>query len=159
MRRFVTILMILGLVAGMTASPAGAKKKSKKPAVRTFEAAYSNSLAIGGIGGACAAGNCPDIAVAPDEHFALFYIEDDFSPSGYVELTYDANGDGVQGDGEGPLVCGSTPEPVSVEAGVVYTAWPYMVGTGCPGSSSFSGTIKVLFSSSLQALEKAAEKL
>ena len=140
-------------------APATAKKK-KKPTVRTFEVAYSNSVAIGGVGGSCPAGNCPDIPVGADETFAMFFLEDDFSDNGYVELTYDVDGNGVQGDGEGPLICGEgTPEPVPVEPGVSYTAWPYIAGIGCPGGSSFSGTITVLFSSDPEAIKAAAAKL
>lgn len=159
MRRMIALMLALGLLFGMVATAEAAKKKKKKPTVRTFEVAYSNSVAIGGVGGSCPAGNCPDVPIGTGETFAMIFIEDDFNSSGYVEMTYDADGDGFQGDGEGPTVCGSTPEPVPVEPGVTYTAWPYMVGTGCAGSSSFSGTITYLFSSDPAALEKAAAKL
>lgn len=159
MKKVVAILMLVGLVAGLMSAPAGAAKKKKKPTVRTLEVAYSNSVAIGGLGGTCPAGNCPAIPTGANEYFAMFFIEDDFSPSGYISLAYDPDGDGIDNLGAGPTVCGSTPEPVAVEPGISYTAWPFIAGTECPGSSSFSGTITALFSSDPEALKAAAAKL
>lgn len=158
MRRALTILLLFGLLAGTMAVPAEAgkrKKKSKKATVRTFEVRYeSPAIGIGGIGGGCS--GCPDIPVGPKETFAVFVIEDDFSPSGYIDLAYDSDGDGIQDLGNS--VCGSTEEPIPVDPGVTYTAWPWLVGADCPGSSSFSGTIKAMFSSDPAALEKAMKK-
>lgn len=159
MRRTWTILLILGLIAGMMAVPAeaGKKKKSKKPQVRTFEVRYENpAFGVGGVGGGCS--GCPSIVLAPNESFAVLVIEDDASPSGYIDLSYDEDGDGIQDLGSGPTVCGSTPEPVEVEPGAAYTAWPWAAGAGCPGSSSIAGTIKVMASSSADALAKAMKK-
>jgi hypothetical protein len=155
MRRALAILLVLGLAAAMMAAPAtAAKKKKKKPTVRTFEVRYENpATGVGGIGGNCV--GCPAIPVGPSETFVVIEIEDDVSPSGYIDLAYDSDGDGIQNLGAGPTVCGSTPEPVAVEPGVSYTAWPWVAGIGCPGSSSFAGTIKVMFSNDLKALEKA----
>lgn len=157
MRRAMAILLAFGLLAAITAVPAEARKKKKKPAIRTFEVRYENpSFAVGGVGGGCS--GCPAIPVGPKETFAVIVIEDDVSPSGYIDLAYDSDGDGIQDLGSGPTVCGSTPEPVAVEPGVSYTAWPYLAGIDCPGSSSFAGTIKVMFSNDLKALEKAMKK-
>lgn len=159
MRRVWTVMLVLGLMAGMMAAPAEAgKKKRKKPTVRTFEVRYENpAFGVGGVGGGCS--GCPTIALGPTEKFAVILIEDDMSPSGYVDLAYDEDGDGTQDLGAGPTVCGSTPEPVKVEPGIGYTAWPWPAGIGCPGSSSVAGTIKVLASSDAAALEKAMKKL
>ncbi len=162
MKRTMTILLVIGLVAAVMATPAGAakKKKKKKATVRVVEATYSQpALGVGGIAGGCPAGACPDIATAANETYAIIVIEDDLSPSGYVSFNYDTDGDGFQNPGSGPDVCGSTPEPVAVEPAVVYTAWPWTVGTACQGSASTSGTIKVLLSSDPAALEKAAASL
>ena len=160
MRRVWTVLLVLGLIAGMMAAPAeaGKKKKAKKPTVRTLEVRYENpAFGLGGVGGGCS--GCPSIAFAPDETYAVFIIEDDVSPSGYIDLSYDVDGDGLQDLGAGPTVCGSTPEPVEVEPSASYTAWPWVAGAGCPGSSSLAGTIKVLASSSAEALTAAMEDL
>lgn len=157
MRRGWTILLVLGLIAGMMSAPAEAGKK-KKAAVRTLEVRYENpAFGVGGVGGGCS--GCPAIAIGPEEKYAVFLIEDDASPSGYIDLSYDQDGDGVQDLGSGPTVCGSTPEPVEVEPGASYTAWPWAGGIGCPGSSSISGTIKAMFSSSETALAKAMKNL
>ncbi len=85
----------------------------------------------------------------------MIVIEDDHTPSGYIDLSYDTDGDGIQNIGSGPTVCGSTPEPVAIEPAQSYTAWPWVAGVGCPGSSSTSGTIKVMLSNDPAALEKA----
>ena len=156
MRRVLTVLLILGVVAGMTSAPATAKKKKKAPVVRTVEVRYENpAIGVGGGGGGCS--GCPSIPVGADESYAMFAIEDDMSPSGYVELSYDTDEDGVQNLGSGPSVCGSTAEPVAIEAGAPYTAWPWVAGIRCPGSSSTSGTIKAWFSSDPDALKAAFE--
>ncbi|MDQ3981375.1 MAG: hypothetical protein M3271_01695 [Actinomycetota bacterium] len=155
MRRGLTILLVLGLVGATMAVPAQAgKKKAKKPVVRVFEVRYENpAFGVGGVGGGCS--GCPSIPTLSNETYAVFMIDDDNSPSGYVDLSYDTDGDGIQNLGSGPTVCGSTPEPVAIEAGAAYTAWPWVAGVGCPGSSSTSGTIKAMFSSDPAALEKA----
>ena len=161
MRRITTILLVMGLVGAVMAVPAdAAKKKKKKASVRVVEAAYSQpALGVGGVAGGCPAGACPTIATATNETYAMVFIEDDLSPSGYVSFNYDSDGDGFQNPGSGPDVCGSTPEPVAMEPGVAYTAWPWTVGVACQGSGSTSGTIKVLLSSDPAALEAAAAKL
>ena len=160
MRRMTTILLVMGLVGAGMAAPADAAKKKKKPTVRVVEAPYTQpALGVGGVGGACPAGACPTIGTATNETYAMVFIEDDLSPSGYVSFNYDTDGDGFQNPGSGPDVCGSTPEPVAMEPGVAYTAWPWTVGIACRGSASTSGTIKVLLSSDPAALLAAAKKL
>lgn len=160
MKRTTTLLLVMGLVGGMVAAPADAAKKKKKATVRVVEATYAQPAAgVGGVGGGCLSGACPDIATALDETYAIIVVEDEVSPSGYVSFNYDTDGDGFQNPGSGPDVCGSTPEPVPMEPGTVYTAWPWAIGVACPGSASISGTIKVLLSSDPAALEKAAASL
>ena len=155
MRRAVTIALVFGLVAATMAMPAEAgKKKKPKPTVRTMEVRYENpAFGVGGVVGGCS--GCPSIPVGADELYVAIFIEDDASPSGYVDLSYDSDGDGFENPGSGPTVCGSTPEPVAVEPGAAYTAWPWLAGVGCQGSFSTSGTIKVMFSSDLATLEQA----
>ncbi len=154
MRRTLTTLLALGLVAATLAAPAEAGKKKKKPVVRTFEVRYEQpAFGVGGVGGGCS--GCPSIATMTNETYAVFVIEDDNTPTGYIDLSYDPDGDGVQNIGSGPTICGSTPEPVAIEPGQSYTAWPWVAGAGCPGGSSTSGTIKAMFSSDPAALEKA----
>ncbi|HEX2294097.1 MAG TPA: hypothetical protein VHN37_02185 [Actinomycetota bacterium] len=161
MRRTVTILLVMGLVGAAMAVPAdAAKKKKKKPAVRVVEATYSQpAIGIGGVAGACPAGACPTIATLTNETYAMIVIEDDVSPSGYVAFNYDPDGDGIQNPGSGPDVCGSTAEPVAMEPGTAYTAWPWAAGPACPGSASTSGTIKLLLGSDPAALQAAAAAL
>ena len=154
MKKYLAVTLALGLLAGTMTAPAEAGKK--KPTVRAFEVRYENpAFGVGGVGGGCS--GCPAVAVGPNETYALIEIVDDASPTGYVSFNYDADGDGIQDVGSGPVVCGSTPEPVAMEPGAGYTAWPWPAGIECAGSST-AGTIKVLFSSSPDALKKAAAK-
>ena len=154
MRRALALALALGLLAGTMGVPAAAKKK--KPTVRVYEVRYENpAVGLGGAGGSCS--GCPAIATGTGETFAIIQITDDASPTGYVSLAYDADGDGIQDLGAGPVVCGSTPEPVAVEAATSYTAWPWAAGIDCPGAASTAGTIKVLLSSDQKALVKAAK--
>lgn len=155
MRRVWTILLVLGLIGAVVAAPAQAGKKTKKKAtVRYFEVRYEQpAFGVGGVGGGCS--GCATIPVLGTETYAGIVIEDDNSPSGYVDLSYDSNGDGVQDIGSGPTVCGSTPEPVAVEPGASYTVWPWAAGAGCPGSSSTAGLIKVWLGTDPAAIAKA----
>ena len=153
-KRYVAIALALGLLGGVMSAPVEAKKK-KKPTVRVFEVRYENpAIGAGGVGGGCS--GCPAIPMAADEKFAIIQIVDDVSPTGYASLNYDSDGDGIQNVGSGPVVCGETPEPVAMEPGAGYTAWPWVAGSECPGASSTSGTIRVLASSDADALVKAA---
>lgn len=158
MKRYVAALLTIGLMAGLLALPAEARKK-KKPTVRVLELSYSQpAIGVGGVGGSCPAGACPPIGVSMNETYAVIQVVDDLSPTGYISLSYDSNGDGIEELGNGPDVCGSTPEAVALQPGTSYTAWPWVAGAGCPGASSTSGTIKVFLSSDAKAAEKAAAK-
>jgi len=160
MKRHLALVLTLGLLIGTLGVPAEAakkKRKKKKPTVRVLEVPYANpAFGVGGVGGGCS--GCPGIGVGTDESFAVIKVVDDVSPTGYVSLNYDADGDGIQDVGSGPIVCGETPEAVPMEPGAAYTAWPWPAGIDCPGAGSTSGTIKVWFSSDAAAAEKAAAK-
>lgn len=161
MRRIFAFALTLGLLAGMLTVPAEAAKKKKKQkkqaTVRVFEVRYENpAFGVGGVGGGCSA--CPTIGIGSDETFAFIQIIDDNTTTGYASFNYDSDGDGVQNLGSGPVVCGETTEPVAVEPGASYTAWPWLVGTECPGASSTAGTIKLYLSSDIAAIEKAVAK-
>lgn len=156
MKKSLSIALALGLLTGTMSFPAEAAKK-KKATVRVFEVRYENpAFGVGGVGGGCS--GCPAIPVGPKESYAIIEIIDDASPTGYVSLNYDSDGDGIQNVGSGPVVCGSTPEPVAMEPGAGYTAWPWAAGIECPGASSTAGTIRVLLSSDPAALKAAAAK-
>lgn len=154
MRRYLAVLLAIGVLAGMMGAPADAKKR-KKAKVREVLVTYGQpAIGVGGVGGGCS--GCPGVATASNETFAIVQITDDLSPSGYVTLNYDSDGDGIQD--LGPGICGETPEPIAVEPATAYTAWPWIAGIDCPGASSTSGTIRVLLSSDPAVLVKAAAK-
>ena len=140
MKRYLAVALAIGLLAGMMGIPAEAAKK-KKPTVRTLEVRYENpAFGVGGVGGGCS--GCPAIGVGPGETYAIIQIIDDASPTGYISMNYDSDGDGIQNVGSGPVVCGSTPEPVKMQPGASYTAWPWAAGIECPGGASTAGTMR-----------------
>lgn len=144
MKRTLVAALILGLLAGALAGPteAAKKKRKKKKKTRTVEQRYENPTF--GVAGAGLCVNCPSFVSGRKEIFAKVTITDDVSPIGYVEFSYDSDGDGVFDTGE--TICGETEEPISIPAATEFVAFPYAVpGPGCVGAS-IAGSIKVKFS-------------
>ena len=140
MRRTFSILMVVGLVMGAFAAPANAGKKSK---VRKQEVRYENPMI--GFAGAGACVGCPTFASGAKETFLKAEIVDDVSPIGYVDISYDSDGDGVYDTGV--TVCGATEEAVPIPANTSFMAFPSAIPSPfCVGSST-AGTIKLAFSS------------
>jgi hypothetical protein len=147
MRRTVTALLVLGLIAGSLAAPAEAgKKKKKKPkkTTRTLEVRYDNP-AIGspGIGGFT---TTPGVTTAPKEVFVSVEQTDDISPLPFVRLAWDTDGDGTNDTGF--TVCGGkTEEPAPIPGGIELNIFPYVApGPQCPTGFNTAGTIKFTFS-------------
>jgi hypothetical protein len=128
------------------------KKKSKKCTTgfvpgRVVELRYESSA----IGGADTPAIYPGGALSPinfipgtGEELATIEIIDDFSPNASVGFSWDSDGDGLNDTGFD--VCGSTPEPVTLETGVQHNVFPYLLpSTSCSDGVATSGTIIVTF--------------
>ncbi len=146
MKKWLVLIMVLGLVVGSVATAdAGKKKKKKKaPAPRVMEVRYENpAIGINGVGGVCS--GCPQIAVGADERFISVELDDDVSPFPTMRFSWDTDGDGR--NDTGVVVCGAeTDAPLEVPPGVTMTAFPYPVpGPACPTGFAVTGSIKITF--------------
>lgn len=148
MKRFLIVLLALGLVAGALSAPATAKKKKKKKPKRierVAEARYEapSGIGVGGVGGACS--GCPALPNSSEETWIKVEVTDDVAPIAGVELSYgDLDGDGFH-DG-GVFVCGET-EWIEIPPSVELQSFPWIIGgTECPGGAATSGTIKITYS-------------
>ena len=158
MKKAITVVLTIGLLAGSLAMPAeAAKKKKKKPAPvavverveRVVEVRYEAS-AIGSADSPAtiypAGPLFPVNAMpGPDERFAKIEIIDDFSPNASASFSWDSDGDRLNDSGFD--VCSSTPEAVEVIPGTQYNIFPYLLpATSCTDAVATSGTIKITFS-------------
>ncbi len=153
MRKSLTALLALALVAGAFAAPAAeAKKKKKKPkrVERTVEAAYETPvIGVAGLASLCSPPNgCANFSVAQQEQ----YIKVDVVDSSGTEVLFSMSQD-VDGDGSGNIFyrgCGSTGEAVPITAGLELRVSVYEGGGAassgpCVGVAS-RGTITATFS-------------
>lgn len=147
MKRFIVILLTLGLIAGALAAPATAKKKKKKNkrVERVVEVRYEAPAAIGvgGVGGVCS--GCPSAPNAPNETWMKVEIVDDVLPIAGVEVSPgDLDGDGFFDTGW--FICGES-DWIEVPGGSQMQTFPFTVsGAECPGGGAISGTIKFTYS-------------
>lgn len=159
MRKTITAVVAIGLIAGAFMAPAaeaGKKKKAKKYS-RTVEASYAHpapGAAVGVAGVASAAygycagypGECVEFATTAKDKYVKVKVDD---ASGQKVVGYIDQGD-VDGNGIGDLVhyfCGEHPAAVPITAGVPVGVNIYS-GTCDDGSTAVvtSGDIKVTFS-------------
>jgi hypothetical protein len=145
MKKFLTLFLVLGLVAGAMSMPAHAKskKKVKKPVVET--ATYSAPAAgASDAGGGClgAAGDCVTFA-GPTGNVS---IEIDDAAGGPVaaSVSWDSDGDGI--DDQNFSICGKTDKPLSVPVGVKLDVFAWAAPSSvCPTGHATTGTVKATF--------------
>ena len=142
MKKLIVLVLMAAIAAAFVAAPAEAGKKKKAPAKRVQELRYDNP-AIGTAGAAACAG-CPSFSTGPGERFLSVEIADDASPIGYVDISYDSDGDGISDTGV--TVCGATDGAVEVPESTTFNVFPYAIPSPfCVGSST-AGTLKLTFS-------------
>lgn len=139
MKKLITVVLTIGLLAGSMVGPAEAGKKKKD---RKMEVRYENP-AFGTAGAAFCAG-CPQFATGKGERFISVEVVDDVSPIGYVDISYDSDGDGVYDTGI--TVCGATDGKVEVPENTTFAAFPYPIPSPFCAGASFAGTLKLTFS-------------
>ena len=156
MRKTVTLLVILGLLAGAMAAPAEAKKKKKKKKPRVVEVEYTGGgigvIAAGLGGGICpmtepGSGECIEIPLMPGEKYVKVEVKDatGLGPAGFITQG-DVDGDGVA-DGYGDF-CGAHEEPVALNSPSIpvrVSFYPGVCASGMP-SVPTTGTIVATFS-------------
>ena len=144
MKKLVALILMVAVAAAFVAAPAeaGKKKKKKAPAPRVQELRYENP-AVGTAGAAGCLG-CPSFSTGPGERFLKVEVTDDVSPIGYVDISYDSDGDGISDTGV--TVCGATEGSVEVPESTTFAVFPYVIPSPfCVGSST-AGTLKLTFS-------------
>ena len=154
MRKTITALLAVGLIAGAFMAPAAeaGKKKKAKPRVvtDTYDApaiGISTPAASGGISG-CSGGNnigCVEFTTSSKDKYVKIEVTDQ---SGQKAGGYISQGD-TDGDGVGNLFgefCGAHPAPVAITPGVPVKVSLYN-GTCADGSQSTvtTGTVKATF--------------
>jgi hypothetical protein len=146
-RKTLVALLVLGLVAGSLAAPAGAKKNRKK--TRVAEATYANpAIGIGGVVSSGSAGGSVEFPLTARESFISIDITDESGSDVYASLSQDT-------DTSTPSweifagICGRTDEPIPVTPGitvrVTITAGPGSEYPTCAGTP-ISGTVKAKIS-------------
>lgn len=155
MKRYIAIIMILGLVVGSITTAEAAKKKKKKKAPkkteRTVEGGYDAPPLV--IAGTCAqsgAIGCVSIATGPKEAFITKATVTDAHGLPVV-VGVSANTDGQIGDdvsyGE---FCGELEEPMQIDPGVELHFWvgviADVVSQRCAPGLATTGTISVTLS-------------
>ena len=145
MKRFVVLVMVLGLIAGSVATAEAGKKKKPKRVERVVEARYEApaAIGIGDVGGACS--GCPALPNGTKETWMKVVVTDDVLPIAGVELSPgDLDGNGFYDSGW--FVCGES-DWIQVPGGSEMQSFPWMVsGRECPGGGATSGTIKITYS-------------
>jgi hypothetical protein len=150
MKRIVILVLAIGLVFGSIAT-AEAGKKKKKPVKTTREAqgAYDapTPVAAGGCAQTGAVG-CVTIPSAPGEIYVTATVTDATGTPVPVSVQADLDGNN-QSDTTYGSFCGSTSEPLLVDAGATIQFWvgitPGAVALACPGFAT-TGTVDVVFS-------------
>lgn len=148
MRRIIVALLVLGLVGGSLAIPAGAKKVKKK--TRVVEATYDNpAIGIGGVLSSGSAGGSVEIPLAAGESFISIEITDDSGSPVYASLSQDTDTSTPQWEIFAGI-CGSTDAPIevtpSVTVRVTVTAGPGREHPDCVPGLATAGTVKASLS-------------
>lgn len=148
MKKTLAVLLSAGLVAGMMAMPADAKKKKKKKTTRierVVEANYTMPAGLGSsdLGGACS--GCPSFPNSANETYVMVKVEDVNTGGAGVSFSWDTDGDDISDTGF--EVCGETEEPIQVPGNITINAFPWHVpGSACPTGPATEGKITVTFS-------------
>jgi hypothetical protein len=147
MRKLIVTGVIVGLLAGMVAAPAEAKKP--KRIQRVAKGTYANpAIGVPGVVGTSSAGGAVEFPIASNESFISVTITDDGGQPVIATLSQDT-------DPSTPsweifaTICGKTDGPLVVATGIpvrisVYTI-PGPDQPNCTGPAT-SGTIKATFS-------------
>ncbi len=148
MRKTITALLTIALLAGAFALPsAEAAKKKKKAKPRTFEGTYEMpAQGVAGLVGGCVGGQgCVGIPLLKNESFMQLEIQDQLGQDVYASV-----GQNVDGDQFTEIianVCGATEEAIPVEPGFEVTVFVWE-GPGtrppCAGVSSSGKVIATL---------------
>lgn len=154
MKRIITSLVVIGLLAGALTIPAEAKKKKKpKKVTRVAEAVYQApgfGTATAAAGCSPALGSCGNFAIGPDEEWAKITLTDQTGTPTAFSVAQDTEpGDPTNTIEENHgTFCGTTGEdPIPILPGYEMTIFIWAWGDAvCPTGFGTSGSIKAEFS-------------
>lgn len=147
MKKSMTLLLVLGLIASMAVAPAHAKKKKRteREAQGTYSApatAVGSCTQTDGIG-------CMTIASGLKEKFLTATVTDMHGQPVSISVDADLDGDNSTETHYGSF-CGETAEPIAIDPGVALVFWvgrPDVAATdGCAPGIATQGTLDVIFS-------------
>jgi hypothetical protein len=144
MRKTISVLVALGLVASAFAAvPADAKSKKKKtPKPYTINGTYDQP-AIGTAGAGVTLGGMT-FTSSDTNTFMTVEVTDGVSPIPYGDFSWDTDGDGVSDTGV--VVCGTEAKNLEVPPNTTITAFMWALPSPFCAGFSTSGTAKVTFS-------------
>lgn len=142
-------MLLLGLIAALVASalvtPATAGKKKGKKVASPYTSVLTYTRPAIGTGGNGLGTEALSLSSTSTHVYATIEVADDASPTGYITLGWDTNGDGVAD--QSITVCGATDGSIEVPASTTFTVFPWLLPSpDCAGFST-SGTITATFSS------------
>lgn len=147
MKRFLTLLLVVGLIGGAVAT-AEAKKKAQK-VTRTVEGSYDSPAIF--LYGSCAQSDgtgCVSFTTGPNERFVTAKVVDAHGLPVFVLIRSTASGAFGEGTETSGTFCGETTEPIAVPAGSHLEFWvgaPFSV-YGCQPGAGTTGTVTATFS-------------
>jgi hypothetical protein len=160
MKRVITVVLVMGLIAGAMFAPAEAKKKKKKPPApaKVTREAQGTYAAPGTVVGNCTQTDgvgCMGIPSGAEEQYLTAKVTDESGNPVLISVQADLDGD-ARSDVTYGVFCGETKEPIQFDAGVTLIFWvstltsaPSRVTEGCIPGQGTSGTLDVVFSNML----------
>ncbi|MFN2525255.1 MAG: hypothetical protein ABR505_03190 [Actinomycetota bacterium] len=131
-QRLLALIAVTVLGAGAPASA-----ETQRDRARTVDVTYE-----GGAVQYVACFDCPETHSRRGERFVSVEVIDDWSPIGYVDIYWEANG-----EEHFFSVCGATDEPQRIPAeATTFTIFPWAIpDPACPTGFTTSGTVKLTF--------------
>ena len=152
MKKMISTLVTVGLLAGALAAPSAeaAKKKKKKPkkVSRAAEGEYTGTLVRANAVVAGQNVGAVEFAVGSTEKYASIEVVDATGQKVPAALRQDANGNGTTAEpGELAIdICGSTDKPVKIEPGMPLIVRVTAGQCGGAAGAATKGTVKGVFS-------------
>jgi hypothetical protein len=152
MKKAVTLLLILGLLAGALAMPAEAKKKKKKKVTKIERQAQGTYQAPATVVGNCTQTDgigCMTIQSATNERYLTAKATDAHGQPVSISVEADLDGD-ISTETTYGSFCGETTEPIQIDPGAAIVFWvgraDVAVVDGCAPGIATQGVLDVTFS-------------
>ena len=152
MRKAITVLLVLGLLAGALAMPAEAKKKKKKKVTKVTREAQGTYIAPATVVGNCTQTDgvgCMTIQSGATEQYLTATATDAHGQPVSIAVDADLDGDGTTETSYGSF-CGTTAEAIQFDPGAAIVFWvgrpDVAVVDGCAPGIATQGTLDVTFS-------------